>query len=81
MSYKISVALCTYNGEKFIEKQLESVLSQTYPVNEIIICDDGSNDSTEEIIERVSLKHKGIITFYKNEINLKSVKNLCKNII
>ena len=46
----ISVALCTYNGEKYIRQQLDSILSQTMPVDEIVIHDDRSTDSTYEIL-------------------------------
>ena len=48
---KISVAMATYNGEKYIYKQLESILNQTIPVDEIIVSDDGSKDSTLKIVE------------------------------
>lgn len=80
MSPKISVALCTYNGEKFIEKQLESIFNQSLIVSEIIICDDGSTDKTEEIISKFKETFPNIIHFYKNEINLNSVKNFEKAI-
>lgn len=45
----ISVALAAYNGEKFIEQQLQSILEQTIPPDEVIICDDCSSDRTVEI--------------------------------
>lgn len=45
----ISVAIATYNGEKFIEKQLLSILNQTEKVDEVIICDDCSTDKTVQI--------------------------------
>lgn len=48
-----SVALCTFNGEKFIEEQLLSILNQSYPVSEIVISDDGSSDRTIEIINSI----------------------------
>ena len=80
MSNKISVAMCTYNGEKFLQKQLESIFSQTFTVNEIIICDDGSTDGTEDIVNIFSRKYIDIISFHKNEVNLKSVKNFEKAI-
>lgn len=48
----ISVALATYNGEKYIEKQLISILNQDLPVDEVIICDDRSTDSTVDICNR-----------------------------
>ena len=47
---KIGVLIATYNGEKFIKEQLDSIINQTTPVNEIIISDDGSTDGTLEII-------------------------------
>ena len=48
---KISVCIATYNGEKYIRTQLESILKQLSDNSEIIISDDGSNDSTLLIIE------------------------------
>ncbi len=48
----ISVAIATYNGEKYIEKQLNSILNQTVSVDEVFICDDRSTDSTVFICER-----------------------------
>jgi len=50
---EISVALCTYNGEQFLEDQLESILSQTLLPGEIVISDDGSRDGTLEVVSRV----------------------------
>ena len=46
----ISVVMATYNGEEFIEKQLESIRNQSLKPDEVIICDDCSTDSTERII-------------------------------
>lgn len=48
----VSIALATYNGEKFLEKQLESLLLQTYKNLEIIVSDDGSQDRTIQILEK-----------------------------
>lgn len=47
----ISVCIATYNGEKYIAKQLQSILSQLGPEDEIVVSDDGSTDKTIEIIE------------------------------
>lgn len=47
---RTSVALATYNGEKFIEKQLYSILNQRLKVDEVVISDDGSQDNTLNII-------------------------------
>lgn len=51
---KVSVCIATFNGEKYIKKQIESILSQLSSNDEIIISDDGSIDSTIEIIERLN---------------------------
>lgn len=48
----VSVCMCTYNGEKFIVKQLESIHAQTMQPDEVIICDDGSTDKTVEQIRK-----------------------------
>lgn len=47
----VSIALATYNGEKYIEQQLQSLLAQDYPNLEIIISDDCSNDGTWDILQ------------------------------
>ncbi len=51
---KVSVVLASYNGEKFIEEQLESLIKQTVPPDEIVISDDGSTDGTLAVVRRVS---------------------------
>lgn len=77
---KLSVAVCTYNGEKFIKEQLESILNQTIAIDEIIICDDGSNDKTIQIIELLKLKYPNKISLFKNQVTLGSNKNFEKAI-
>jgi glycosyltransferase involved in cell wall biosynthesis len=47
---KISVCIATYNGEKYIQEQLESILMQLDEKDEVIISDDSSSDNTIEII-------------------------------
>ncbi|MBW4360792.1 glycosyltransferase family 2 protein [Flavobacterium taihuense] len=77
---KISVAMCTYNGEKYIKEQLESILKQTIAIDEIVICDDGSKDKTIEIITQIQLENPNKIIVYKNQINIGSTKNFEKAI-
>lgn len=77
---KISVALCTYNGEKYIKEQLQSIFQQKLPVSEIIICDDGSNDNTVTIVKDYQKKFPDLIQLYQNKITLKVVKNFEKAI-
>ncbi|MCR5164825.1 MAG: glycosyltransferase family 2 protein [Thermoguttaceae bacterium] len=48
---KISIALCTYNGARFLREQLESYSRQTCLPDEVIVCDDGSTDATLSILE------------------------------
>ena len=42
----ISIAMCTYNGSRFLDEQLSSIREQTKLPHELIICDDGSADAT-----------------------------------
>lgn len=70
----ISVALCTYNGGKFIEKQLQSILSQTYGNLEVIIVDDQSTDNTVAILGKYQ-KADHRIKLYENPKNLGFNKN------
>lgn len=51
---KIAVLLCTYNGEKYLEEQLESILNQENVAVSIFIRDDGSEDHTIEIVNKYS---------------------------
>lgn len=50
----VTVLLATYNGEKYLEEQLNSLIEQTYTDFRIVIRDDGSSDNTNEIISRYS---------------------------
>ena len=81
MMMKISVALCTYNGEKYIKKQLESILCQSIGVTEIIIMDDCSSDATIRIIQEIDQLHPGIIKLFRNEHNIGFLKNFEKALI
>ena len=80
-----SVALCTFNGEKFLKEQLDSIISQTVDVNEIVICDDQSSDSTLSILNSYQKAYPQLFRIFVNEVNLRSVKNfekaisLCQN--
>jgi len=75
----VSVVLCTYNGQLYIKEQLESILSQTIPPSEIIICDDGSNDDTVLIVNQYVANHPQI-KFFQNPVRLGYNKNFEKAI-
>lgn len=55
-----SVAMATYNGEKFIEEQIDSILKNLSKYDEIVISDDGSTDKTLDIIKKYQLNDKRI---------------------
>lgn len=48
----VSVAMTTYNGEEFLERQLQSVLSQLGETDELVVSDDGSTDSTRRLLDK-----------------------------
>ncbi len=60
MPEKVSVVIPVYNSEKFLKQSIESVINQTYDNKEIITVDDGSTDSSEEILKQYSGKIKVI---------------------
>lgn len=60
---RIQVLMSTYNGERFLEEQIESLLSQSWKNLEILIRDDGSTDGTMEILERYCMKYSNIQVF------------------
>ncbi len=76
----LSVALCTCNGEKFLREQLNSILDQTLPVDEIVICDDASSDNTKNILASYQQKYPDIIKVHFNESSLGTIKNFEKAI-
>lgn len=75
---KISVAMCTYNGEAFVEQQLESILRQTRVPDELVISDDGSSDRTLEIARRVIAGRGCTVRILQNAQNLGHIKNFEK---
>ncbi len=67
----ISVCMAVYNGERFIKEQIDSILPQLQPNDELIISDDGSNDRTLAIIasikdERIKLHHSNRNNIIRN---------------
>ena len=72
----ISIAMTTYNGEKYLKKQLDSLCNQTYPNIEVVVCDDRSKDNTESILKSYQKRLK--LQYFVNEQNLGVVKNFEK---
>lgn len=73
---KISIALCTRNGEKFLRTQLSSFLDQTLPADEIVVCDEGSTDQTLKILEQY--QDRLPLRIHVNEQRLGTLRNFEK---
>jgi len=71
----ISVAMTTYNAEKYLSNQLDSILAQTRQIDELVICDDASNDATVSILNKYFLKSPFIVKIIINEKNIGYVQN------
>jgi len=76
----ISIAMATYNGESFLQEQLDSFLWQTRLPDELVVCDDGSTDRTLDILERFARQAPFPVKIYQNPQNLGSSKNFEKAI-
>lgn len=73
---KISVAMATFNGERFLEAQIESILKQEHPVAEIVVCDDRSDDQTGKILEEHH--RQGVLKYFVNDVRLGVIANFRK---
>jgi len=78
---RLSVALCTYNGEKFISEQLQSIEGQTVLPDELIICDDNSTDKTIENINVFAKNAPFTVRIYQNNESLGVIRNFEKAIL
>jgi len=77
---KVSIALCTYNGAKFLDEQVDSFLEQTRLPDELIVCDDCSQDETVAKLEKFAATAPFPVKIFENESNLRSTKNFEKAI-
>jgi hypothetical protein len=66
----ISVAMATYNGERFLQEQLDSLVRQTLLPFELVVCDDGSVDDTLAILRRFVTSAPFHVRIYQNELRL-----------
>lgn len=67
MEEYVDILVATYNGEKYIRQQLDSILNQTYSKIKIFISDDCSTDNTKNILKEYEGKYDNIKVTYKNE--------------
>ena len=75
MNPKIEILLATYNGEKYVGEQIDSIINQTYNNWELLIRDDNSKDRTLEILKEYEKKDKRIKVIEDKKGNLGFVKN------
>ncbi len=71
----ISVAMCSFNGERFLSAQLESISAQERPPDELVVCDDNSSDRTVRILEEFSRKAAFPVRIFRNPANLGSTRS------
>lgn len=75
---RISVAMATYNGEKYLREQLNSVARQDLPPLELVVTDDGSTDATLEIVEAFARSAPFEVRVFRNEARLGYADNFLK---
>ena len=66
---RVSVVMCTYNGERYLREQLDSIVQQTYPIYEMIVQDDCSTDETMVIVCDYARRYP-FIKVFQNEFSL-----------
>ena len=74
MKDQVHIVLATYNGEKYIGEQMDSLLAQSYENLSIEVCDDGSTDGTVAVIEEY-MSRDARVSLHRNTENLGYVKN------
>ncbi len=74
-AHTVSVAMATYNGERYLREQIDSIIAQTYPVAEIVISDDCSTDSTRTVLLEYQAMFPDKIKLILNEKNVGFIKN------
>jgi glycosyltransferase involved in cell wall biosynthesis len=75
MTPTVSITLCCYNSEPFLEATLESIVAQTYRNWELVIVNDGSRDATEEIVKRYVAQGWPITYHYQPNAGLGAARN------
>lgn len=77
-SLTVSIAMCTFNGAAFLQLQLDSILRQTAPPDELVVCDDRSTDATMVVLERFRERAPFPVRLHVNEKTLKPAQNFAK---
>ena len=77
---QVSVAMATYNGERFLLDQLRSLAEQQHRPAELVVCDDQSTDATVSIIETFARTAPFPVRLYRNDVRLRFSENFMKAI-
>lgn len=77
---RVSIAVCTYNGEKYLSEQLQSIAAQTIQPYQLVVCDDGSTDRTVQILEDFAKTAPFQVCIFRNSATLGYTKNFEKAI-
>lgn len=78
---KVSIALCTYNGEEFLQEQLESFSAQTRIPDEVVVGDDCSTDRTVDILEKWAKTAPFPVHIVKRDKNVGYAENFSQIIL
>jgi glycosyltransferase involved in cell wall biosynthesis len=77
---RLAIAICTYNGERHLREQLDSFIHQSRRPDELVVCDDCSNDHTIEILDEFARSAPFSVRIVRNETNLGIQGNFAKAI-
>lgn len=77
---QFSVAMCTYNGAKYLTEQLGSLLTQERPPDELVVCDDGSTDGTIALLQQFAASSPFPVRILENPLNLGFSRNFAQAI-
>jgi glycosyltransferase involved in cell wall biosynthesis len=72
---RISLAMCTFNGGRYLPKQLQSIVDQIRRPDEVIVCDDGSTDGTVDLLRTFAERAPFAVDLTRNNQTLGSTRN------
>lgn len=75
---KMSIAMATYNGARYLREQLDSFAAQTRLPDELVVCDDGSSDDTLNILEEFARTAPFQVRIFRNDVNLGYAQNFAR---
>ena len=72
---RLSIAMATYNGEMYVDQQLDSIARQSLLPDELVVSDDGSSDQTVQAVEDFARRSPFDVKIYRNKDNVGHAKN------